>query len=128
MKALRITHDAFTFILELAMLVSLAWAGWHLAASVLVSILLAIAFPAMVIAFWGSFLAPRARRRLLPPWLQLLRFLCFETAAVLLYFTGGSQAGVVFGAAGLLNMAAAFYFDYRAAPAVPEPKQARGES
>src|SRR5690242_13588750 len=118
MKALRTIHYAFTLILELAMLVSLARGGWHMAASALVSILLAITFPVMIIVFWSSLLAPKARRRLPAPWLQLLRFLCFETAAVLLYFTGGREAGVVFGAAALLNMAAAFYFDYPTAPAV----------
>jgi hypothetical protein len=117
MKALRGIHDAFTFLLELAMLAGLACGGYHLAGSPLAAVLLAVALPAAVIVLWGFFLAPRAAGRLRLPWLQLLRFLCFETAAVLLWVGGEAVPALILGLAALLNLPAAFYFDSARGPA-----------
>jgi hypothetical protein len=116
MNMLRGVHYAFTFLLELAMLAALAWGGYHLGRSPFAAVALGIVLPGAVIVFWGLFLAPRAGRRLPPPWLQLLRLLCFEAAAALLFAAGAATAAVILALAGLVNVPGAFYFDRSGGP------------
>ena len=58
---------AVRFLAELGMLAALAWGGWHLTDSTVLSLLLALALPAAAATVWGLWVAPRARRRLADP-------------------------------------------------------------
>jgi hypothetical protein len=70
--------DALAFLAELVLVAAAALVGWVLGSSVLVSLLLAVALPAVVVVVWGRWLAPRSPRRVSPVarWrLQLLLLL-----------------------------------------------------
>ena len=56
------------FLAEMAMLFALGWIGYQLGEdTLLLSIFLAALFPAVAIAVWGRWVAPRARNRLRDP-------------------------------------------------------------
>ena len=56
------------FLAEIAMLFALGWIGSRLGGdALLLSIFLAVLLPAVAIAVWGKWVAPRARNRLKDP-------------------------------------------------------------
>ncbi|MFF3056619.1 YrdB family protein [Streptomyces sp. NPDC057909] len=58
-------NEVLAFVMELAALACLSWWGFHAGGGNLArQLLLAFAIPALAIALWGLFAAPRARIRL----------------------------------------------------------------
>jgi len=76
------------FLLELAMLVALGWVGGEIGSSLVVRVLLAIAFPLIAAVLWGMFIAPKAPRRLTDPAKLLVEIVLFAAAAVGLVVVG----------------------------------------
>lgn len=73
------------FILELIMVGSFAWFGFRTGDSVLVRYILAVALPAVAIALWAYWAAPKSSRRLRMPFLVLFRLAMFLLAGFALY-------------------------------------------
>lgn len=76
------------FLLELAMLVALGWVGGEIGSSWVVRVLLAVAFPLLAAAVWGTFIAPKAPRRLADPAKLLVEVALFAAAVVGLAVVG----------------------------------------
>ncbi|MGI8882440.1 MAG: YrdB family protein [Jatrophihabitans sp.] len=100
---------ALAFFCELAMLVTVVLAGWRLAPSALAGVALAMVLVVVVVAIWGTWLAPRSRQRL--PKSRRLVAQCgiFVVTAVLAVASGLVVWGIVF----LLVSVAAFLLHAR---------------
>lgn len=59
--------SVLAFLCEMAMLAALVTAGWGLASTRLVQVLLAVALPAVAVALWALWLAPTGGHRLADP-------------------------------------------------------------
>lgn len=97
------------FALEVAMVAALLFWGfkqespWHL--------ILGLGVPAVVVVFWGAFMAPRSERRLgaeLVRWLALGLFL---VAAVALLTVGPTVLGIIMIVLAVTNFAASRFLD-----------------
>ena len=74
------------FLAELGLVAGLAWGGYHLGhrAGVVPGLVLAVLLPAVGIAIWGRWIAPRAPRRLRDPQRSLVEFVLFAGTFMLL--------------------------------------------
>ena len=96
MQALRPLQSVLAFSLELAMLAAFGVWGFHAGAPAPARWALGLGVPAVTIAVWGLFLAPRARRRLPPRGVAAVSLVLFELAALALFASGhGAVAWVV---------------------------------
>lgn len=77
-----------TFLLELIMVITFAYYGYHTDCSTIGHILFMLLFPIIAIALWSWLAAPRSSRRLSTPFLQLFRVFMFLIAAFFLYESG----------------------------------------
>lgn len=110
MSTMRAANLALKFLLELAAIALLAaWGartghGW-------VSVILAVAAPAVMIVVWGRYAAPRASRRL-PARLRIpLELTVFAAAGVLAYLADLRALAVAFGVVVVVNAIALSAFD-----------------
>lgn len=99
---LPLVNLALKFILELAALVAFAWWGTTLGGAA-VSAIAAIAAPATMIALWGTFAAPRARRRLRKAIRIPFELFVFALAAAALFAADAPVFAAVFAALVVLN-------------------------
>jgi hypothetical protein len=96
---------ALKFLLELAAFAGLAYWGAQ------TSVLLAIAAPAVAIALWAVFAAPRSERRLATPVRVPFELGVFGLAAVALLAAGAPVAALVLAVLALLSAALLTRFD-----------------
>ena len=101
---LKIINEAFSFLLELAMLAAFTYAGFRVGSNQLAHYLLGIGIPLLVIIFWANYMAPKAANRLRTPWLQALTLVLFEASAVALYTVGVTQWAWILGTTALINV------------------------
>ena len=87
------------------MLVALGWVGGEIGSSVVVRVLLAIAFPLMAAVVWGMFIAPKAPRRLTDPAKLLVELVLFAAAVVGLAVVGHPVLAGVFAVVLVVNIA-----------------------
>ena len=85
------------FAAELALLVALAWAGWYVVDPVVVSVLLAIALPAVAALVWGRWVAPKATRPLADPARLGVEAVLFLGAFFLVTSQAPAEPGIVLG-------------------------------
>ncbi len=104
---MRAANDALRFFLELGMLAAVAYWGWWEAHGVL-RWLLAFAAPALVIAVWGRFMAPKSSRRVRDPWRLVLEILLFGSAVAALARADDPVGAAVFGALVATHLALTF--------------------
>jgi hypothetical protein len=104
-------NQLFVFIMELAMLASFGFSGFHMAKTIIVKYLLGIAFPIAVAIVWGIFEAPRSSHRLPQPYRFLLAIALFMSAAFLLYKTGYSKTAITFAIAAIVTQIAALVLE-----------------
>jgi hypothetical protein len=95
--AVRGVVELIAFLCELGMLVVLVVAGWGLGSGGLMSIALAIFYPALAILIWSVWMAPRSARRLVDPWRLAAQVALFAATAVLASIAGHPVLGVAFG-------------------------------
>jgi hypothetical protein len=93
------------FVVELCMLAALAYWGSQTGEGG-VSFALAIAAPLAAAWVWGTFVSPKAARRLERVWWIAIQGLLFGAAAAALISLGHGVLGVLLGAAFALNLAA----------------------
>ena len=92
------------FILEIAMLVSFMYWGFHLDTSLFVKILFGVGTPILVAIIWGTFIAPKASIPVTVPIRVLLQIILFSLAAVALYFSEKATLAIIFGTIVLIEM------------------------
>ena len=95
---LRIAVDLLAFGCELWMLATLALSGWDLGKHGLMGISLAIFYPALAIAIWAAWLAPRGGGQLADPWRFLVQVVLFAATGVVASLAMHVILGVVFAA------------------------------
>ena len=103
MNIIKQINQLLVFLVELGMLVSLGYAGFHMGKSILIKYVLAIALPLIAAIIWGIWEAPRSQYRLHQPFRSLLALLLFLSAAFLLYRTGKSGIASIFGIAAIIT-------------------------
>ncbi len=83
------------FAVELAVLVTLALAGWRIGSGLAVRLALAILLPVAASTVWGVWIAPMSRRRLSDPMRLAAQIVLFLVTAALAVSTGMVVWGLV---------------------------------
>jgi hypothetical protein len=104
---------AVRFLLELAALAALAVAGWQLATSAALGLLLAVLLPLAAAAVWGRFVAPKASRRLADPARLLVEAGVFGSAVAALLLAGHPGWAATMAAVVVVNEALLFAWRQR---------------
>jgi Protein of unknown function (DUF2568) len=95
-SALKSINLAISFLLELALVATVALWGFSLPIPLLGRVLLGLALPTVVVVIWALFMAPRAKRRVPDLWKPVLALALFAGASALLIMDGHTAAGIVF--------------------------------
>jgi hypothetical protein len=90
---------------ELALLASLAVAGWQGADPLVGKVGLAVALPGLAIATWGMWMAPASRYRLRDPWRALVQAALFLLTGAALAAVGHPWWGLAVAAISILDVA-----------------------
>lgn len=101
-------NDILSFLLELAMLASFAYAGFHWGVSMAMQYLLGIGIPIILILFWSQWLAPKAKRQLPFSWLLIVTLALFEAGALSLYLVNVNAWAILFAIVALINVGIRF--------------------
>lgn len=107
---LKSINDLISFLLELAMLASFAYAGFHYGDSRAINYLLGIGIPVLVIVFWAKKMAPKAVKRFPYPWILIITLILFEASAAALLFAGVEKWAIVLSLLALINIGLRFLF------------------
>lgn len=102
---MRAGNLALRFLLELASLVTLGYWGASATDGAVGRVALGVGLPLAVAAFWGTFVAPRARVVLPTAVRMTLGLVVFACAAAALVDRGQVGLGISFAGASLLNAA-----------------------
>lgn len=103
MDILKAVNSGLAFFLELAMLGSIAYAGFHNDKGLPLQVLFGVGVPILVIVFWGMFMAPNASTRFGLAARVAATFFLFGGAAFALYRTGKTGPAIVFAALTIIN-------------------------
>ncbi|MBV6762340.1 MULTISPECIES: YrdB family protein [Rhodococcus] len=98
--------DVVAFACEIAMLVLLAVAGWSLANSTVVQVVLAALLPVAAAVIWGVAMAPKSSRRLPNPARLVAQTALFAVTGALVAFAGHPWWGLVFAVVATATFAA----------------------
>jgi hypothetical protein len=101
---------ALKFLVELAAFAALAYWGASVGSGI-VSVLLAVAAPAVAIVLWGLFAAPRSSRRLRTNARIPFELAVFAVAAIALRAAGATTAAICFAAVAAISAALLARFD-----------------
>ena len=107
--AVRGAVELVAFLSELAMLAVLVVAGWDLGNGGLMSIALAVFYPALAVSIWSVWMAPRSPRRLKDPWRLTAQIVLFVATAVLASVAHHPVLGISFGVIACLVFVATRY-------------------
>lgn len=110
---MRSLNLALRFVLELCLLGALAYWGFSTGGSVAIDIALGFGAPLLAAAVWGTFIAPKARRRLTDPLKVAVEIDLFTLGALALAFSASIALAMVFALAVALNIALMFVLDQR---------------
>lgn len=105
LKGLNLT---LSFLLELAALAIFGAWGFTIGETTLIKILLGIGAPALMIAFWSVYMAPKSARRLHDPWHLLFEIVIFGAAGLALLSIGRSDLAIVWGVIVIVNILLSF--------------------
>lgn len=108
MNALKALNLTLSFILELCLLIALAYGGWQTSDNLFAQIAFGIGVPLLVAVIWGVFAAPASRRRLTQPWLTLLKIVLFSAGTIALFTAGQPIFAAIFFILFLVNLFLAF--------------------
>lgn len=102
MAGLKAANLGLKFLLELGAIAAFAY--WGASRSpVILAVTLAIAVPAVFVAAWGIWAAPRSPRRLPRQTRVSFELGCFTLAAVALLAAGATVAGIAFAVVAAVN-------------------------
>jgi hypothetical protein len=104
-QALRALGDTLAFTLEMAMLAAFGYWGFRPEHGGWLRWTLGLGVPAVVIALWGVFLAPRSRRRLGAAGVAASSLTLFQLAALALWRAGQPALAVAFAIVAVVSVA-----------------------
>jgi polyferredoxin len=102
-SALKSINLAISFLLELALVGTVAFWGLSLSMPILGRVLLGLALPTAVVVIWALFMAPRAKRRVPDRWKPVLTLAMFVGVSALLIMNGHGVAAGAFVVVAVLN-------------------------
>src|ERR1700726_1378292 len=102
MQPFKLLNLALAFSLELCALLGLGAWGFYAGNPGLLCDALGLGLPAMVMAFWALYMAPKSSQRLRRPLRLLIQLAIFESAPLGLYASQRQTLGLAMGAASLL--------------------------
>lgn len=114
-----------SFLLELALIAAVAAWGFGLPIALPGRVLLGGGLPAMVIALWAVFLAPRSARRVSELWKPVLALALFLGGAALLASTGHVLLAGGFAILAVLNTIGLYALRGYSSPLDPGPDDRR---
>lgn len=112
-RSMKHLNLAFRFILELLVLVGLFLWGTSLSDDLPIALIIGLGAPVVVMVVWGSFVAPRASRRLPDPLRLAVEVVIFALAALAFGLTVGPIVALMFGLAAVISLALMFLWDQR---------------
>ena len=102
---------ALAFAVELAMLAGFAVAGWAATPILWLRLMLTAGLPAMAIAMWAVWAAPKAKKRRLKPGpLLLLKLGIFSAATLAWWLAGEGFIAAIFGSLAAINLLGIWVF------------------
>lgn len=111
---MRAANLGVRFLLELAAMAALGFWGWNAPGPVAVRVLTAAVPPLAAAMVWGTWVAPKARRRLPDPLRLVVEVLVFGNAVVGLLVTGHPGWALALAAAYAVNVGLMFAWHQRA--------------
>jgi hypothetical protein len=96
MIILKMANLGLRFLLELSMLASLSYWGFHVGNGVLLKSVLSIATPLAAAILWGLFIAPKASINIDEPLRFIIELAIFASATAALYATGRHSLAFTF--------------------------------
>nr|WTB36266.1 YrdB family protein [Streptomyces sp. NBC_00830] len=122
-------NEVLAFVMELAALACLSWWGFHAGGGNLARQLLpAFGIPALAIALWGLFAAPRARIRLPLAGVLTVKAVVLGGGAFGLYRVGHPAAAVALAVVMAANTALAETFRHKPASGKQHPRPRADEA
>jgi hypothetical protein len=92
------------FLLELSMLASFVYWGFHIGKGLFLKILIGIGTPILVAFIWGTFIAPKATFPVTVPITIILQSILFGLAAAALFFSGKGSLALIFAIVVIIEM------------------------
>lgn len=108
LSVLKNANLALAFFLELGVLASLGYWGFHNGQGVIGKIALGIGAPALAVVIWGMWGAPKSQWQLHGSWYLLLQIVFFGSAALALYVADQRSLGIAFALIFVLNCTLAY--------------------
>jgi hypothetical protein len=103
-RSMRNLNLVFRFVLELVVLVALFHWGVSASDMLVVQVILGLGAPALAIAAWGLFVAPKASRRLPDPQRLAVEIVVFGAGVMAFLATGDTLLAVLLGAAAAMSL------------------------
>lgn len=114
-------NEVVAFLLEFAALGFLSWWGFGAGHEGALRILLGVGTPALAIALWALFAAPRARLRPRLPFVLVVKAVVLGGGAAALYGVGHPTAAGVVAVVTVVNTAVAETFRASSSAGAPDP-------
>jgi hypothetical protein len=108
MSGLRAANLTLAFAVELAMLAAFAVAGWGATSILWLRLALAVGLPALAIALWAVWGAPKAKTRLKRGGLALFKLVLFGLATLAWALAGLPLIAAIFGTLAAINVLGAW--------------------
>lgn len=105
---MKLLNDGLAFLLELVSIIVLAYWGFNLSSSKLISVALAIVIPLIFIVVWWIYLAPKSSHRLDGISLIILKLLLFSMVAYALISINKTSWAIVFMILIIINLALSY--------------------
>lgn len=103
MNVLQAANLGLRFILELCLLASLGYWGFHGDRSMLLKIVLGLGTPLIAAIIWGLFLSPKASIPIAQPFPFILELVVFAIAIIALYSAGKPSLAAIFALIYIVN-------------------------
>ncbi|OAB38614.1 hypothetical protein PMSD_06250 [Paenibacillus macquariensis subsp. defensor] len=100
---LRAFNLALRFILELVILFSLGYWGFHFDSGIIVQIAIGLGLPLIAAIIWGKIISPKAPIRLPLIWVLIIELIIFGTAYLCLISSGFKVFAMIFGLVAIAN-------------------------
>jgi len=111
MNKIVIFNKGVMFFLEICAIASLAYWGFHVCRSIIVSYLLGIITPLLAALIWSFFAAPNSAHRLPMPYRGVFAIIVFWSSAILLYQLGVEIYPVAFMRLSLISVILASFLE-----------------
>lgn len=112
-RSMRSLNLAFRFILELAVLAALLSWGFRSSTELLIQLVLGLGAVAVTIIIWGTFVSPKAPRRLEDPARVALEMVVFGAGALAFVASGALVLGLLLAASAAINLTLMFSWGQR---------------